>query len=188
MQPDQIKTSSLLNGWRIAGWGALLALLVLPAVAMTFTDEVDWTFGDFVFAGILLFALGAGVEIAIRVGRSGPLRLGLIIATLAGFFTLWSNAAVGIIGSEDEMVNLGFTALVILAFLSTLLVWFRAHILRWIYAVVAIGQIALGIAALSLMPGHAVEWGILAAFAAIWGAAALCCHRAAVAGGKQRFE
>lgn len=49
----------LVNGWRIAGWGSLLALLMLPALAMQITDEV--TAGDFVFAAILLGFVGTMV-------------------------------------------------------------------------------------------------------------------------------
>ena len=35
------------NRWRPAIWGAAAFLLVLPAVAMQFTSEVNWTASDF---------------------------------------------------------------------------------------------------------------------------------------------
>ena len=75
--------SHFFNGWRIAGWSAALALLLLPAIAMRFTDEVNWTALDFVFAGVLIFSLGMGLEIAVRVGRGAMHSLGLAIAVLS---------------------------------------------------------------------------------------------------------
>ncbi|MDP4576172.1 hypothetical protein Q9K02_13600 [Qipengyuania sp. G39] len=167
-----------LNGWRIAGWGAALALLALPAIAMHFTDEVHWTPLDFGFAAVLLFALGTGLELAIRFGGRTPKGLGIAIASVAGFLTLWANFAVGFIGAESEPVNAGFLLLVIGGVLLSLIVRFRPSALRWIMALIATGQPVLGVAALWLMPGHAVEWGVLFVFAAIWSAAALCFHRA----------
>lgn len=167
-----------LNGWRIAGWGAALALLALPAIAMHFTDEVHWTPLDFGFAAVLLFALGTGIEIAMRFGGSTPKGLGIAIASVAGFLTLWANAAVGIIGAEGEPVNAGFTVLVIGGALLSLVFRFRPAAMRCIMAVIAIGQPVLGLAALHFMSGRAVEWGVLLVFAAIWSAAALCFHRA----------
>ena len=180
MAQDADMTHNWLNGWRIAGWGALLALLALPAIAMQFTPEVEWTALDFVFAAVLLTALGMGVEIAIRVGRGAPQTLALIVATVAGFMTLWANAAVGFIGDEGSPVNPAFSAMAILAALATLALRFDARRLRWVYALLAAGQFLPGFAALKMMPGHAVEWGVLALFAALWSAAALLCHRAAM--------
>lgn len=178
MTQETIKSRGWLNGWRIAGWGALLALLALPAIAMQFTAEVQWTPMDFVFAGVLLTALGTGFELAVRFGGAGAKGIGMAIASLAGFLTVWANAAVGFIGHEGEPVNAGFTLLVIAGALVSLAVWFRPSVMRWIMGAIALGQPLLGVAALWMMPGHAVEWGILVIFAGLWGAAALCFHRA----------
>ena len=177
--PTATRRPRFLNGWRIAGWSAALALVLLPAIAMGFTDEVDWTAIDFVFAGVLTFSLGIGIEIAVRVGRSGVHSLGLGIAAIAGFLTLWANAAVGFIGAEGEPVNIAISLMVVAAAILTLAARFRPNVLRYVFAAVALGQIAAGLYATSAMPGHAVEWGVLIVFAGIWSAAALCFHRAA---------
>lgn len=171
--------SRSVNGWRIAGWGALLALLILPAIAMRYTSEVDWTASDFIFAAVLLSALGIGGEVALRVGRNAPHRLGIAIAALGGFLTVWINGAVGMLGSENEPTNLIFIGLVGVAIVASFLVWFRPGGMRWIMAVLSAGQFAVGIVAgLWTMPGHGVEWGVLAFFAIIWGASAACFHTA----------
>ncbi|QZH75745.1 MAG: hypothetical protein JY451_03895 [Erythrobacter sp.] len=170
----------LLNGWRLAGWGCLLALLILPALAMQWHAEgVHWTASDFAFATVLLGLLGAGAEIAFAVGRNAPHKVGIAIAALGGFLTVWINGAVGMLGSEEEPTNLVFIAMAGIGVVASLLVWFRAAPMRWIMATLSAGQFAVGVvAALWTMPGHAVEWGVLTFFALIWGAAAACFHAA----------
>src|SRR3569623_2014811 len=48
-----METRSVLNPWRLAGWGAVAALLLLPAVAMQFPRDVAWTANDFAFGAVL---------------------------------------------------------------------------------------------------------------------------------------
>lgn len=167
------------NGWRLTGWTAALALLTMPAIAMRFTSEVNWTATDFVFAAVLLALLGGGLELAARFAGARPRALGIAVATLAAFLTLWANAAVGLIGSEQASVNRGFTLLVFVGFSSAALFRLRPVPMRWILGLIAMGQPTLGIAARYIMPGHAVEWGVVAFFTLLWGMAAGCFHVAA---------
>jgi hypothetical protein len=167
----------LFNGWRITGWGSLLALLMLPALAMKITCEVNWTAEDFAFAAILLGFIGTVVELAVRFARPGAPRIGYLIAGFTAFFTFWSNAAVGIIGDEDS-VNVFFFVMVTGAILAAMVVRFRPQSMQWIAVLLAIGQYAVGIAALRMMPGHAVEWAFLTVFAVLWLTAAWCFNRA----------
>lgn len=169
----------LLNGWRIAGWGSVVGLLLLPAFAMQFTNEVQWTLSDFVFAAILLGFLATVIELAARFARPGSARVGYVIAGIAAFITFWSNAAVGIIGDENS-VNVFFFLVMGASILAGAIVRFRPGAMRWIAAILAIAQYVIGIAALYIMPGHAVEWGFLSFFAALWFTAASCFHRAFV--------
>lgn len=167
------------NGWRIAGWGSALALLLLPAFAMQFTDEVDWTASDFVFAGLLLGITGIAAEVAVRLSRNWSHLIGYAFAIFAGFFTLWSNAAVGIIGSEDALVNTGFFWLIPFGLIAAFACRLKPRPLAHITGFIAVSQIVLGFIALYVMPGHAVEWGILIFFAMLWGSASLFFRRAA---------
>lgn len=168
-----------LNGWRVAGWGSLMALLLLPALAMRLTTDVTWTASDFVFAAILLGFAGAVVELAVRFARPGASRTGYFVAGAAAFLTLWSNAAIGIIGDEDA-VNVYFYLMVGASMLAGAIVLFRPAPMRWITASLAIGQYAVGIAALNMMPGHPVEWGVITVFALMWLIATWCFHQAAI--------
>lgn len=180
MTVETRSSHSLLNGWRIAGWGSALALLLLPAVAMQFTAEVNWTPADFLAAALMLLFLGGAIELAMRTARTLQARAGVMIAGLAAFLTFWINGAVGFIGSEDEMLNLGFYWLVLAALLATLFAWLRPSRMRWIMGAMALAQPLMGVLALRMMPGHAVEWGVLLFFAAIWLSSAACFNRAAI--------
>ena len=173
------RTVPFFNGWRIAGWGALLALLLLPAIAMRFTTEVQWTASDFVAAGLMLALLGGVTELAFRIGRGAPGRAGILLLGVACFLTVWVNGAVGMIGCENEPVNLAFVAMAPIALLLGLVTGFRPSVMRILLGLIALGQFAVGLVATQLMPGHGVEWGVLAFFACFWAGSALLFHRAA---------
>lgn len=81
-------------------------LLSVPLVAMRFTDDVQWNWFDFVVAGALLFGTGLAYELLRRRSGSSAFRLAAGVALAAALFLVWSNLAVGIIGSENEPVNL----------------------------------------------------------------------------------
>ena len=177
--PDTLPFYRRLAGWRIAGWSAAVALLALPAIAMRFTDDVDWTTGDFVFAGILLLITGLAAEGGLRLARSWQHLIGFGFATFTAFFTVWSNLAVGIIGDEDAAVNGYFLVLLAIGIIAAIGLRFRARAMSIITGVLAISQMSLGLAALRMMPGHQVEWGILVFFAALWLGASLSFRKVA---------
>ncbi|RLJ80155.1 hypothetical protein [Pedobacter alluvionis] len=74
-------------------------LLVIPLVAMQFTDEVDWTLPDFVTAGILLLSTGLAIELVIRNLKAGALRTIFLVVILLLLFLIWAELAVGIFGT-----------------------------------------------------------------------------------------
>jgi hypothetical protein len=77
----------------------IACVLLLPAVAMRFTDAVTWTPFDFLVAGGLLLTAGLTFEFFARRGGSTAYRVfvGVAIATL--LFVVWLELAVGIFGS-----------------------------------------------------------------------------------------
>ncbi len=77
-------------------WAVIIGLLLLPAVAMRFTSEVNWTTTDFVFAGLLLGGGGLLFElVAWRVKSTFGRLLGAAII-LGLVMVVWVEAAVGI--------------------------------------------------------------------------------------------
>jgi hypothetical protein len=74
-------------------------LLLIPLIAMQFTDEVNWSFFDFVLAGILLLGTGLAGELAIRKVRNKNYRLGILAVIGLALFLIWAELAVGIFGT-----------------------------------------------------------------------------------------
>lgn len=88
---------------RIAAWAVVTALiLMIPLVAMQFSEEVNWTAFDFIFMGALLFGTALAYELVASKGGTLAYRAAVGIACAAGLLLVWVNGAVGIIGDEDE--------------------------------------------------------------------------------------
>ena len=77
----------------------VLSLLLIPLVAMQFTDQVDWSFGDFLVMAGLLFSLTMAVAVVRQKAREKTQRIGLIALLLLIFLLIWAELAVGIFGT-----------------------------------------------------------------------------------------
>ena len=76
--------------------GRSLALLLVPALAMTLTEAVRWGPGDFVAAGLLLFGAGMLHTLALSRVRGRAARVTVTLAVLLGLLTVWAELAVGL--------------------------------------------------------------------------------------------
>jgi hypothetical protein len=92
--------------WRIAAWATAALFLLANLVAMQFTDEVNWSMGDFVFAGALMFGALGAYEVAARMTGNTAYRAGVGVAVVAAFLLVWINAAVGITDSYADGIYL----------------------------------------------------------------------------------
>lgn len=77
----------------------ITALLMVPLIAMQFTTEVNWTWFDFVVAGILLYGTGLLCELVLRKVRDTGRRFLVIGIVLVVLFLVWAELAVGIFGT-----------------------------------------------------------------------------------------
>ncbi len=74
-------------------------ILIIPLIAMQFTDEVNWTLLDFVVMGILLLGTGLVSELVLRNIKKFEHRFFCIAGILVALFLIWAELAVGIFGS-----------------------------------------------------------------------------------------
>ena len=132
------------NIWRIIGWGGAVALVLTPLVAMQFTREVNWTGGDFIFAAVIFGIVGGLIELAVRKSSNWYFRFGSIFAVLAAFMIVWSNLAVGMIGNEDNPVNLWFSAVLLIAICGAILSRFRRGAMAYAMFAAGLAQAAIG--------------------------------------------
>jgi len=164
------------NPWRIAAWSIAALLVLLPLVAMQFTDEVDWDETDFIFAGVLFGSVGLLAELTVRMTRNFAYRTGVAFALAASFLIIWANAAVGMIGDEDNPYNLLFLGVIVLALLGGALARFRAQGMA--VAMLAAGG-AHAAVAVAGMPADSRGGVFSLVFAGFWLASAALFHKAA---------
>lgn len=96
-------------------------ILLLPLIAMQFTNEVNWTLFDFVFAGTLIFTTGLLFEVVRkRTAGNREYQIATGLALAAAFLLVWINGAAGIIGSESNPLNLMYLGVIAIAILGAL--------------------------------------------------------------------
>lgn len=74
-------------------------LLLIPFLAMQFTNEVNWSAIDFITAGILLFGTGLLCELVLRKVKDRKYRFAICAAVVIAFILIWIELAVGIFGT-----------------------------------------------------------------------------------------
>lgn len=74
-------------------------LLLIPLIAMQFTNEVNWTLLDFIVAGVLLLGTGLMCELVIKKVKKMKHRIAICAVLLVMLFLVWAELAVGIFGT-----------------------------------------------------------------------------------------
>lgn len=74
-------------------------ILLIPLIAMQFTDEVNWTLADFIAAAVLLIGTGLMCELVLRKVNTTGLRFAICSALLILLILIWAELAVGIFGT-----------------------------------------------------------------------------------------
>ena len=156
----------LRNSWRLALWGLVIVLLLLPLIAMQFTAEVNWTGFDFVIAAILLGGTAFCIELGCRYSRTAAARLGWALVVLTSLLLVWINLAVGIIGSEDNPANLLYLS--VLASVSCGALWVRFQAQRMSDVLVLTACLQLTVELVIQLAGLGAAPVLNAAFAVLW--------------------
>ncbi len=181
------------RGWgrspaRFLMWGTAAFVLLLPAVAMQFTNEVAWGPEDFIVMGLMLAAACGTLELAARSSDRWSYRLGAILAVLAALLIIWINLAVGIIGSEDNPANMMFGGVITVAVAGAIMARGYAGGIARGMAAAAVVQVVVGLIGLAgEMGAGGANWpksliGPTIFFTGMWVVSALLFRRAARTG------
>ena len=171
--------------WRMSPWVIAALILLLPLVAMQFTDEVAWDETDFAIMGMILFGACGIYELAARRTGNIAYRAAVGVAVVAAFILIWINLAVGIIGSEDNPANLMYGGVLAVAIVGALMVRFQPHGMARALATTELAQALVGGIAVSAGWGSAGanwRWPIVVLtgfFAALWLGSAWLFRKAA---------
>lgn len=74
-------------------------ILLIPLVAMQFSDEIVWNLFDFVVMGFLLLATGLMLDFTTRRVANPTYRSVAIIIVVMVFLLIWAELAVGVFGT-----------------------------------------------------------------------------------------
>ncbi len=74
-------------------------LLLIPLIAMKFTNEVNWDSIDFAVAAVLLFGTGLVCEFVLRKFTKTKTRIIICGTIIVAFILVWAELAVGIFGT-----------------------------------------------------------------------------------------
>lgn len=78
--------------------GSTLVVLLIPFLAMQFTDEVQWSLFDFIVAGILLFVFLLLGTLLLQL-KQKSLKYAAVVLLIIIFTLLWLELAVGLFGT-----------------------------------------------------------------------------------------
>jgi hypothetical protein len=82
-------------------WGVFspLLLLLLSLIGMFVSNEVNWSFLDFIVMGILILSLSFGIKQVLKTTKNIKYRILIIGLILILFLLIWAELAVGIFGT-----------------------------------------------------------------------------------------
>ena len=74
-------------------------VLLVPLLAMLFSDEVDWGPADFTIVGILLAGVGIAYQLVVNGVKNNSRQAAVGIVLSAAMILIWIELAVGLFGS-----------------------------------------------------------------------------------------
>lgn len=160
-------------------------ILLIPLGAMLFKVEGwAWGPGSFLVAWLLMAGVGLAYKLVTRKAVSGAYRAATALGLVTGFLILWINAAVGIIGSEDNPMNLLFGGVLLLGMVGAVLARLEASGMARTMFVVAFAQFLVPVIAFLIgrpdfSPGVAQIFAFNLVFVALFAASGLLFRRAA---------
>ena len=77
----------------------VIVLLLIPFVAMQFSNDVNWSIFDFLVADVLLFGTGLLIEFVLRKVKTKQHRIILISVISIVLILIWMELAVGVFGT-----------------------------------------------------------------------------------------
>lgn len=143
---------------------ALVFILLVPLIAMQFTEEVVWDFTDFAIAWILLAGTALTYMIATRNTMQTAYRAAVGVALATALILVWMNLAVGLIGSEDNPANLLYAGVLAVGIIGAAIARFQPQGMARALFATAVAQALVPVIALMIWK-PAITLGVLGVFA-----------------------
>lgn len=128
-------------------------LLLVPLIAMRFTDEVKWTGSDFVVAYVVLSSAGLAFRFLFRRATDWTMRTAATAAVGSTLMMTWVNMAVGLVGRENHSANVMYLGVLAIAVLGALVAGFQPRGMTRTFFTMAVAQLVVPVIALYV-------WGV----------------------------
>ena len=150
----QTETGKKLNALQliVRVFVASASLLLIPYAASFITEEMEWTASDYFIVWVMLFVTGTFYAFISRLSSGLIYRSAVAVSCFTGLFMVWSNLAVGIIGNEDNPVNLVYFILIMVGLIASFAVRFKPRGLAYVTGGMAIALAV--IAAYAIIAGY----------------------------------
>lgn len=79
--------------------GIVAILMLIPAIAMQYTKEVNWTILDFMVMGTLLLITSLVIEYSLKKIKNSNYKIVIIFGIVLVFLAIWAELAVGLFNS-----------------------------------------------------------------------------------------
>lgn len=160
-----------------------LVLLIIPYLGSVYVEGWNWSWHDFVFAGVMFFIAGLVFELAARRLGDFTYKLAVGLSVFTGFVLVWGNLAAGFIG-EDNPANLLYLLMILGALVAAFAAKFRPKALADITYTLAVVQMLIpGLALIfwraDFAPGVARVFLLSAGFAFMFATSGVLFRRVA---------
>jgi hypothetical protein len=135
-------------------------------MAMQFADEVNWGLADFVLAGALVGGVGLTYELVARRSGNGAYRAAVGVALAGAFILVWTNLAVGILGSEDNPASLMYYGVLAVGIVGAIAGRFWSIGMARALLATAVAQLL--VAVIALIAGSGFTGSMTLYFVAFW--------------------
>jgi hypothetical protein len=125
-KPLVMKTQGKLYRSVLIVLAVTMLLLLVPFIAMQFTNEVRWSGGDFLLMGLLISGTGMAYVLLTRTTANRTYRFAVAAALGTTFLLIWANLAVGLIGGGPHLDNLMYGVVPLVVMIGILRSRFRA--------------------------------------------------------------
>ncbi len=135
---------------------------------------MNWDLLDFIVAGALIAAVGGAYALVVRMSANNAYRAAAVVALCAALVLFWVNAAVGIIGDENNDANMLYLGVIAIGVTGALLARFQPHGMSRAMIATAVAQLL--VPTIALFAGYGGEgpawpWDLIVLtgfFSALW--------------------
>jgi len=124
--------------------------LLIPLTAMQFDNGVDWSSADFIIAGFLIFSTASAYKLLTYKYKAYHYRAAIGLSLLSGLMLVWVNLAVGILGSENNPVNLLYGIVLLAGLLGAIASGLKPAGLMYTMFTMAVLQISVPLAGIMI--------------------------------------